>query len=626
MIRRPPRSTLFPYTTLFRSRAGQSSRANPLKDVAPQVLVVHDLAEPGAHLVRVELDALLGQLGEVEQHVLEQGGHHGVEPPGADVLHALVGLRGDAGDLLDAVVGELERRPLGRAQGGVLLGEGVLGLGHDADEVRLGERLQLDPNREAPLQLWDQCRGLGGGERAGRDEADVVCPHEAVAGLHGRALYDGQQVALHAFARHVGPDGAPLPRDLVDLVDENDAVVFDAVERLVHHVVYVDELLQLLVDQDAPRLVQVHRAAFFLLRQHLLQQLGEIDVGALYALGRLHHLQPGKALLLHLDFDLALLERPLLELLAQLLAGAAAALLGLHVALHRFRGHVALRRDHEQRSGTGSLLPAARSLGRLGGWGRRGNGRRWQQQIEQALLRARFRLRIDVVFTLAAHHVDRHVHQLAHHGLDVAAHVSDLCELGRLDLQERRAREARQAPRDFRLAHAGGADHDDVVRQDLVANVLRGLRAAPAVAHRDGHGLLRHLLAHDVAVQLGHDLPGRQLLEPRQSLLRRGRRGGHPIRPPVLRELDRRPRQVAGVALQLLLELLEQRERVRGGAGEPGEDLPTLERAHLVGIGLHYRVADRDLAVAAQGDVAVPPDAQNRRRMYLLHVPLYARG
>src|SRR5256885_11545331 len=63
MIRRPPRSTLFPYTTLFRSA---------------QVFVVDDLAEPGAHLVRVEVDALLGQLGEVEQHIFEQGGHDGV--------------------------------------------------------------------------------------------------------------------------------------------------------------------------------------------------------------------------------------------------------------------------------------------------------------------------------------------------------------------------------------------------------------------------------------------------------------------------------------------------------------------------------------------------------------------
>src|SRR2546426_6137622 len=81
MIRRPPRSTLFPYTTLFRSLTTLF-----LQDVAAEILVIHDLAEPVAHLVRVELDALLGQLREIEQHVLEQGGHDGVEPPGADVL------------------------------------------------------------------------------------------------------------------------------------------------------------------------------------------------------------------------------------------------------------------------------------------------------------------------------------------------------------------------------------------------------------------------------------------------------------------------------------------------------------------------------------------------------------
>src|SRR2546430_12489480 len=32
MIRRPPRSTLFPYTTLFRSRAGVDARAQLLDD------------------------------------------------------------------------------------------------------------------------------------------------------------------------------------------------------------------------------------------------------------------------------------------------------------------------------------------------------------------------------------------------------------------------------------------------------------------------------------------------------------------------------------------------------------------------------------------------------------------
>src|SRR5436309_4179221 len=33
MIRRPPRSTLFPYTTLFRSRAGRGTRPDRNRDV-----------------------------------------------------------------------------------------------------------------------------------------------------------------------------------------------------------------------------------------------------------------------------------------------------------------------------------------------------------------------------------------------------------------------------------------------------------------------------------------------------------------------------------------------------------------------------------------------------------------
>src|SRR5256886_6069131 len=41
MIRRPPRSTLFPYTTLFRSVVGLLGRSGgPLKDLADVALVV----------------------------------------------------------------------------------------------------------------------------------------------------------------------------------------------------------------------------------------------------------------------------------------------------------------------------------------------------------------------------------------------------------------------------------------------------------------------------------------------------------------------------------------------------------------------------------------------------------
>src|SRR4029077_4640098 len=79
----------------------------------------------------------------------------------------------------------------------------------------------------------------------------------------------------------------------------------------------------------------------------------------------LHHLDAREALLLHLDFDLALLELPVLELLAQLFAGPAPALLRFDVGLDGFGSHVALGRDDEERR----FLPSPLSLLPRGGRG-----------------------------------------------------------------------------------------------------------------------------------------------------------------------------------------------------------------------------------------------------------------
>src|SRR5207302_6908328 len=70
------------------------------------------------------------------------------------------------------------------------------------------------------------------------------------------------------------------------------------------------------------------------------------------------------------------------------------------------------------------------------------------------------------------------------------------------------------------------------------------------------------------------------------------------------------------IALQLLFELLEQGERVGRRAGEAREDLPALEGPDLGRVGLHDRVAERDLTVAAHGHVSVAPDAQDRGAVY----------
>src|SRR2546429_7318309 len=67
MIRRPPRSTLFPYTTLFRSPAGFSLLAKPLvRDLHPAEVPIQRL------ILRRELDRV-GHLVELrsEEHTSE---------------------------------------------------------------------------------------------------------------------------------------------------------------------------------------------------------------------------------------------------------------------------------------------------------------------------------------------------------------------------------------------------------------------------------------------------------------------------------------------------------------------------------------------------------------------------
>ena len=118
-----------------------------------------------------------------------------------------------------------------------------------------------------------------------------------------------------------------------------------------------------------------------------------------------------------------------------------------------------------------------------------------------------------------AGHADGDLDEIADDLLDVAADIADLGELGRLDLEERRLGQPREAARDLGLADAGRADHQDVLGQHLLAQPLGQLLAAPAVAQRDGDGALGLVLADDVAVELGDDLARAEALGRRQDLL-----------------------------------------------------------------------------------------------------------
>src|SRR3989449_10186613 len=72
MIRRPPRSTLFPYTTLFRSPRASLGEPWVLADLDPPPLVVGQVeVHPFELMQRSEIDELLHELlrHEVARHV-----------------------------------------------------------------------------------------------------------------------------------------------------------------------------------------------------------------------------------------------------------------------------------------------------------------------------------------------------------------------------------------------------------------------------------------------------------------------------------------------------------------------------------------------------------------------------
>ena len=131
-----------------------------------------------------------------------------------------------------------------------------------------------------------------------------------------------------------------------------------------------------------------------------------------------------------------------------------------------------------------------------------------QQRIEHALLGGVHRAMAHLLHFFLARHLHRDVHQILDDGVDLAADVADLGELRRFDLDERRARELRQAARDLGLADAGRADHQNVLRRDLGAQALGHLHAAPAIAQRNRDGALGSALPDDVLVELLNDFSG----------------------------------------------------------------------------------------------------------------------
>ena len=272
------------------------------------------------------------------------------------------------------------------------------------------------------------------------------------------------------------------PCDLVDLIEKHDAGLLHAFDGRPRDLLHVDEPLLFFLDQVFESLADLHFALLRALAKEAGQHVFEVDVHLLRALIR-DDLELRHVAVAGFEFDDAVIELALAKLRAQLLAGP--------------------------RCGT---LVCAVSVGRQSSSSRsRGSGRK--QQVENALFRVKFRLVLDLLHPLGADHVNSDLDQVTHDGFDVAPNIADFSEFRGLYLQERRVRELRQATRDLRLADARRSDHDDVLGHDLVREFRSELLAAHAVAQRDGNRALGVVLADDVLIEFGDDLPRREFIQ-----------------------------------------------------------------------------------------------------------------
>ena len=165
------------------------------------------------------------------------------------------------------------------------------------------------------MQFRDQVAGLGDVKRAGSDEQDVVGAHHAVARVHGGAFHDGQDVALHAFARNVGSVAALAAGNLVDLVEEDDAGVFHALDRDARDLVHIDQALLFFLDEILEGLTDLHLPFLGALAKDVGQHVFHVDVHLFHALVG-DDLESGHRFFADFQLDDALVEFALAQLLA----------------------------------------------------------------------------------------------------------------------------------------------------------------------------------------------------------------------------------------------------------------------------------------------------------------------
>ena len=146
-------------------------------------------------------------------------------------------------------------------------------------------------------------------ESTGGNEQHVIGFDHAVLGADGAAFDQRQQVALDALAGNIGARGLLASRDLVDLIDEDDAVLLGIPERLHLEILFVDHLAGFFIGQQLEGFLDLELAGLGACTAQILEQALQLLRQVLHA-GRRHDLDAGRQ---GAHFGMIYNYRPLME-------------------------------------------------------------------------------------------------------------------------------------------------------------------------------------------------------------------------------------------------------------------------------------------------------------------------
>ena len=320
------------------------------------------------------------------------------------------------------------------------------------------------------------------------DKQDVVCFDHAQLGVHGAAFDQRQQVTLYTFTGHIGAADIAALGNLVDFVDEHDAVLLNGFKGFGLEFFVIDQATGFFVTHHFQCFFDFQLAVLALAFAHVGKQALQL-VGHFFHAWRRGNIDAGNVC--DFDFDFLVVQLAFTQAFA------------------------------EQLTGVGVL--------RCGRFFTKGTGRR-QQGVEDALFGCIFGTMANLDDFLLAQQLDRRVSQITNDRFNVAADIAHFGELGRFNLDERRVGQFGQAAGDFGFTDAGRADHQNVFWRHFNAQLFWKLHPAPAVTQGDGNGALGVVLADDMAIEFVDDFAGSHGHSNWRSSSRISKRAGKPAR------------------------------------------------------------------------------------------------